>query len=55
MAAAAFAGGLEGLLVPSATGVGEPGRDYNVVIFPDNLRRRSRIVHVLTRTPNLPP
>ena len=55
IAAGAFAHGLEGLLVPSATGVGEPGRDYNVVVFPDNLRAESRIEHVLTRTPGLPP
>ena len=53
--AAAFARGIEGLLVPSATGVGEPGRDYNVVILPDNLRPESEVPFVDSRRPQLPP
>ena len=53
--AAAYARGIEGLLVPSATGVGEPGRDYNVVILPDNLRPESEVTFVDSRRPQLPP
>ena len=53
--AAAFARGIEGLLVPSATGVWEPGRDYNVVILPGNLRPGSEVTFVDSRRPQLPP
>lgn len=53
--AATFARGIEGLLVPSATGVGEPGRDYNVVILTDNLRPESEVTFVDSRHPRLPP
>lgn len=52
---AAVASGHEGLLVPTATGVGEPGADFNVVIFTDNLRPGSIMVVLDTRSPNLPP
>jgi RES domain-containing protein len=52
--ATAFERGLEGLLVPSATGVGEPGRDFNVVIYPDNLRANSEVRLVNSQTPKLP-
>ena len=55
IAAAAYASGLEGLLVPTATAVGEAGPDFNVVIFTGNLRPGSTIVFVEKRTPNLPP
>jgi hypothetical protein len=49
-----FARHFEGLLVPSATGVGEMGRDYNVIIFPANLRPDSLITLVESKTPNMP-
>ena len=52
--AAAFVQGLEGLLVPSATGVGETGRDFNIVVFTDNLRPGSEIRFIESKTPNLP-
>ena len=52
--AAALARGIEGLLVPSATEVGEPGHNYNVVILTDNLRPGSDIIFVDSRQPNLP-
>src|SRR5262249_21166924 len=52
--AAAFTRQLEGLLVPSATGVGETGRDYNVVIYTENMRPDSEITFVESKTPNLP-
>lgn len=52
--AAAVAEGLEGLLVPSATGVGAPGADFNVVVFPAALRARSSIAVLDTRRPKLP-
>ena len=52
--AAAIAQHLEGLLVPSTTGVGETGRDYNVVIYTENLRPGSEITFVESKTPNLP-
>lgn len=52
--AEAFARQLEGLLVPSATGVGEAGRDFNVVIYTDNLRVDSEIRLIDSKTPNLP-
>lgn len=52
--AAALAAGLEALLVPSATGIGLPGTNYNVVVLTANLHRASRL-HVLeTLTPSLP-
>lgn len=54
ISSAAFAQGFEGLLVPSATGVGEAGRDYNVIIFTDNLKPGSEIRFVENKTPNLP-
>jgi RES domain-containing protein len=53
--AAAFEQKLEGLLVPSATGVGETDRDYNVIVFTDNLRPGSDIRFVESKAPNLPP
>jgi hypothetical protein len=46
--AAAFADGLEGLLVPSATRLGD-----NLILFPDNLRAGSRIEVVSSRDPRL--
>jgi len=52
--AAAFGRGLEGLLAVSATGMGEPGREYNLIVFPDNLRPGSEIVVLESKTPNLP-
>jgi RES domain-containing protein len=52
--AAAFTQSLEGLLVPSATGVGMAGLDYNVVIFTDNLRSGSEVVFIDSVIPNLP-
>lgn len=52
--AAAFAQQLEGLLVPSATGVGESGRDFNVIIYTGNLRPGSTITFIESKTPNLP-
>ena len=54
IAAEASARKLEGVLVPSATGVGEQGRDFNVVIFTGNLRPGSEITLVDTKTPRLP-
>jgi hypothetical protein len=55
IAAAAHADGLEGLLVPTATAVGEIGADFNVVIFTTSLRPGSEIRFLEKRTPNLPP
>ena len=52
--AAALDGGLEALLVPSATGVGLPGVNYNVVVLTANLRPASRIHILETLTPSLP-
>jgi hypothetical protein len=52
--AEAFARRFEGLLVPSATGVGEAGRDFNVIIYPANLRPDSSITFVESKSPNLP-
>ena len=52
--AAAFDRRLEGLLVPSATGVGEAGREYNVIVYPDNLRTDSLVTFIESKTPNLP-
>ena len=52
--AEAFARRLEGLLVPSATGVGESGREYNVIVYPDNLHPDSLITFIESKTPNLP-
>lgn len=52
--AEAFARRFEGLLVPSATGVGEAGRDFNVIIYTENLRPDSLITSVESKTPNLP-
>ena len=52
--AEAFARRFEGLLVPSATGVGESGREFNVIIYPDNLRTDSLITFIESKTPNLP-
>jgi hypothetical protein len=52
--AEAFVRKLEGLLVPSATGVGEQGRDFNIVIFTDNLRLDSEITFIDSKKPNLP-
>jgi hypothetical protein len=46
--AAAFADGLEGLLVHSATRLGD-----NLILFPDNLRPGSRIEVVSSRDPRL--
>jgi len=46
--AAAFADGLEGLLVPSATRLGD-----NLILFPDNLRAGSRMEVVSSRDPRL--
>jgi hypothetical protein len=51
--AAAYAGQCEGLLVPSATGIGESGRDYNVIIFTDNLRSTSVLTLIESKRPNL--
>jgi hypothetical protein len=53
--AVAAAEGHEGLIVPTATGIGEPGAAFNVVIFTDNVRPGSTIAVVETRSPNLPP
>lgn len=53
--AAAVADGHEGMLVPTVTGVGETGADFNVVVFTDNLRSGSTLVVLETRSPNLPP
>ena len=53
--AAAVTDSHEGLLVPTATGIGEPGADFNIVIFTDNLRPGSTVVVLETRSPNLPP
>jgi hypothetical protein len=55
IAAATYDAGLEGLLVPTATAVGETGADFNVVIFTANLRPGSKIRLLEKRTPNLPP
>jgi RES domain-containing protein len=52
--AEAFTTGLQGLLVPTATGVGEAARDYNVIIFTDNLRPGSSITYMESKTPKLP-
>jgi hypothetical protein len=52
--AATVADGHEGLLVPSATGIGEAGADFNVVIFTGNLRPGSIMIVQETRSPNLP-
>jgi len=46
--AAAIAYWLEGLLVPSATRLGE-----NLILFPDNFRAGSRIEVVSSRDPRL--
>jgi len=46
--AAAFVARLEGLLIPSATRLGD-----NVILFPDNLRAGSRIEVVSSRDPRL--
>jgi hypothetical protein len=51
--AAAYVQGLEGLLVPTATGVGEAGRDYNVIVYTGNLRDGSEIRYIESKTPNL--
>ncbi len=48
VAAAAVARGAEGLLVPSATLLGD-----NLVVFPANLRRESRLAVVSARDPRL--
>ena len=48
LGAAANSLGLEGLLVPSATGLGD-----NLVIFPQNLRAGSRLTVVSGRDPRL--
>lgn len=48
LGAAARSLGLEGLLVPSATGLGD-----NLVIFPQNLRASSRLTVVSGRDPRL--
>lgn len=48
LAAAAFAAGAEGILVPSATALGD-----NLVVFPANLRPESRLVVVSSRSPRL--
>ena len=52
--AEAFARQFEGLLVPTATGVGESGRDFNVIIYTDNVRPDSSIAFIESKTPNLP-
>jgi hypothetical protein len=52
--AAAFDAGLEGLLVPTATGVGEAGRTYNVIVYTGNLHPDSSIRLMESKTPNLP-
>ena len=52
--AAAVANGHEGLLVPTATGVGERGAAFNVVVFTNNMRPGSTIVVLEMRSPNLP-
>jgi hypothetical protein len=51
--AAAFDRKLEGMLVPSATGVGETGREFNVIMYTDNLRPDSEIRFIESKTPNL--
>ena len=53
--AAAFAAGREGLVVPTATAVGEVGADFNVVVFMMNRQPGSELRFVERRTPNLPP
>jgi hypothetical protein len=53
--AAAFHSGLEALLVPTATGLGEPSAAFNVVILTDNLRSSSTVTVLETRSPNVPP
>jgi len=53
--AAAVANGHEGLLVPTATGIGEVGADFNVVVFTDSLCPGSTLIVLETRAPNLPP
>lgn len=52
--AAALAAGLEALLVPSATGVGLPGANYNVVVLTSNVQPTSRIEVIDTLSPRLP-
>ena len=60
ISAAAYTAKLSGLLVPSASGVGEPGSNFNVVVYfdgdPGNVvpRPGSRVDVLLTQTPNLP-
>ena len=49
-----YARHFEGLLVPSATGVGEAARDFNVIMYPDNLRPDSSVRFIESKTPNLP-
>jgi len=53
--AAALASGIEPLLVPSATGVGLPGANYNVVVLISNLRPTSRLDVIDTLSPRFPP
>jgi hypothetical protein len=48
LGAAANSRGLEGLLVPSATRLGD-----NLIVFPHNLRSESRIDVVSSRDPRL--
>ena len=48
MVAAALKGSLEGLIVPSATRLGD-----NLILFPENLRASSRIEIVSSRDPRL--
>jgi RES domain-containing protein len=48
LGAAAASSGLEGLLVPSATGLGD-----NLILFPQNLLAASRIRIVSSRDPSL--
>ena len=48
LGAAAYSSGLEGLLVPSATGLGD-----NLILFPQNLLTASRITVVSSRDPRL--
>lgn len=61
IAAAAYAAGLAGMLVPTATGLDEQGTAFNVIIFLDIVNGETRprpgtsIEFVMQQAPNLPP
>ena len=60
IAATAYAAGMSGLLVPTATRLDEQGADFNVIVFLDILEGQTRpragtaIELVMSQTPNLP-